>query len=179
MRVWHKIADLGPVFLVAVGVAFGWTLAISVFDHVHQVDAEELGARPHPAVPGPGGTQVLTIADWGVSLTVPLAPEMPTLSYATQSSDSAGLSTTDLAQLGPACRPERNGLGSLLRLPAGSYSETAQGQGQFYYIATIGDYDFAYESPAANCAGTDAGEAITVREESVLTGALSSLAASH
>jgi hypothetical protein len=179
MRVWYKIADLWPVFLVAVGVAFGWTLVGSVFDHVHQVDAEELGARSYAAAPGPGGTQVLTLPAWGVSLTLPLALEMPTLSYAPQSDVSAGLSTADLAQLGPACRPERNGLGALLRMPAGTYSATTQGQGQYSYIGTIGGYDYAYDAPIGNCSGTEAGNAITVREESILSGSLSSLSATH
>lgn len=179
MRVWHKLSDLWPIFLVAVGVAFSSTLVGSVFDHVHQVDAEELGARSYAAAPGPGGTQVLTIPAWGVSLPLPLALEMPALSYASQSSVSVGLSTTDLTQLGPACRPERNGLGALLRLPAGSYSATTQGQGRYSYIATIGQYDYAYEAPIGNCSGTEVGNAITVREQSILTAALSSLSATR
>ena len=96
-----RVRELGSIFLVAVGVALVSTLAGSVFDHVHQVDAEELTAATTTAIPTAGGNQVLSLKDWGLQLTMPLAAEMPAISYTTRPGDTVGLSSADLAPLGP------------------------------------------------------------------------------
>jgi hypothetical protein len=175
-RVWRGARDLGPVLLVAITVALLSTLAGAYLDHVHQVDAEEIsGQREYAAVPAADGTQVLTLADWGVKLTVPLAGEMPTLSYAAQSDSSVGLSTKDLAALGDACRASRNGLGSLVRMPAGAYAPTTASSPTYTYIATFGAHDYAYLAPRNDCLAMPGAGFLLNREESILYGALGTL----
>src|SRR5476649_2166739 len=114
MRLFHgqftRVRELGSIFLVAVGVALISTLAGSVVDHVHQVDAEELTGAETTALPAPGGNQVLDLKDWGLKLTTPLAAAMPALSYTTRAGDTVGLSSADLAKLGPDCIASRNAL---------------------------------------------------------------------
>jgi hypothetical protein len=153
------------------------TLAGAFLDRVHQVDAEEIsGQRVYAASSIANGNQVLTLAPWGVKLTVPLAKEMPTLSYAVQSgASSLGLSTADLAALGPDCTAARNGLGSLARMPAGTYTDTSGRNAAYNYITTLGAYDYAYIAPSGNCAALPGASFLLNREESILYGSLSTL----
>jgi hypothetical protein len=175
---WRYARSLGPIFLVAIGVAFASTLAGSIFDHAHQVDAEEIsGAREYPASPGPNGTQVLGVTTWNVRLTLPLAHEMPMLSYYPQSTGSMGLTSADLSALSPACSAAHNGLGSLVRFQAGSYIDAIHNNGTYSYIATIGGYDYAYLAPQGDCAAAPGAGATINREEAILLGSIDSLSA--
>lgn len=172
-----RLRELWPIFFVAVAVAVFSTAAGSVFDHVHQVDAEELTAAEVTAVPAAGDTQVVSIADWGVSLTLPLAADLPAVRYTTRSGSSVGLSSLDLEQIGPACLASRSGLGSLVRLAAGDFASSVHGNPAMHFITTIGDHDYAYYSAQSTCTDDPAAGTIVNREESAIFAALDTLAA--
>jgi hypothetical protein len=174
-----RMRELWPIFLVAVAVAVFSTAAGSVFDHVHQVDAEELTAAEATAALGPDHTQVVSIPGWGVSLTLPLADELPAVRYTTRSGSSVGLSSVDLEQIGPACLAGRNGLGSLVRFAAGAFATAAHGNPGMHFISTIGNYDYAYYAAGNACTDIPAASSIVNREESVIFAALETLASSE
>jgi|GEM_PF-2001604 len=180
---WHywrqitRIRTLVPVFLIAVAVTLFGTLAGSVFDHVHKVDAEELTAGETAAVVGPAGTQVIIVADWGVQLTAPLAAELPTLKYTTRSGNAVGFSSADLEQHGSACIAGRGGLGTLLRFSAGEFAKTLNADLGKIFVSTVNGYDYAYQKPQNACSDTPAGAEITNREVSALFAAFDSLSA--
>ncbi len=178
---WRQIArirTLVPVLVIAVAVTLFGTLAGSVFDHVHKVDAEELTAGETSATPGPDGSQAVIMADWGVQFTAPLAAELPTLKYTTRNGDAIGFSSADLEQHGAACIAGRNGLGALLRFPAGGFAKSVNADFPKIFVATINGYDYAYQKPQNACSDTTAGAEITNREVSIFIAALDSLAAS-
>lgn len=173
---FSRVRELGPIFLVAVSVAIFSTLAGSVFDNVHKVDAEELTGAETSAVPVDGGMQQLDLLQWGVTLNVPLAAELPTLRYTTRSGDSVGLSSVDLEAIGPACLASHGGLGNLVRFPAGSFAASTHGDPAEHFIATVDGHDYAYQTPLNACANTSAAGAIINREESAIFSTLDSLA---
>jgi hypothetical protein len=162
--------------VIAVTVAFASTLAGSVLDRVHQVDAEALVASEAQAAVADGGTQRLEIKDWGVQLTLPLAAELPVVRYASQSKSSVGLSSADLAQMGPECRASRNALGSLVRLPGGTFGQTKRGSTIEYFVATVGGYDYAYQLPQGSCTDLAGAQPVVNREVAVIREALGTLA---
>ncbi len=171
------VRELIPIFIVAVGVALASTLAGSVFDRIHRVDAEELTAAEKSATPGPDGTQVLTLADWGVQLSTPLASEMPILKYTTRSGDAVGLSSADLEPLGPNCIASRNALGVILRAPVGTYATSKHGGKIEYYMAAVGAYEYTFQMPQSACSDKEPGRSVINRETSVLIDNLSNLTA--
>ncbi len=171
------IRELWPIFLVAIGVALLSTLAGSVFDHVHQVDAEEFTAAETTATPSVRGTQVLAFADWGVQLTTPLAPELPTLKYTTRPGNTVGISSADLAALSATCHASQNALGVLMRAPLGTFTSSKHGGSIQYFIGTIGPYEYTYTLPQTSCSDTEAGHTIVNRETSAIIASLDSLAA--
>lgn len=172
-----RVRELWPALLIALTVALFSTLAGSIFDKVHNVDAEEIASGETAAAPGPDDTQLVTAADWGVRFTAPLAPELPTLKYTTRAGDTIGLSSADLEKQGPACIASRGGLGALLRFPAGGFAKTANGDPSKYFIAKINGYDYAYQKPQNACSDTKLGGEITNREVSIIFAALDSLVA--
>lgn len=168
------VTELKSVFFVAIGVTLASTIAGSVVDHQHQVIAEERVLHEIVAVPG-AGSQTLTIPDWGVQVTVPLAPEMSLLRYAGDSQESRGLSSAELVKYGQACAADRNALGTLMRYPVGTYATGVKPGWGSNMVATVGDYDYVYQFPQNSCSDNDAARAIVNREESVLLEAFSSL----
>ena len=168
--------ELGSIFMVAVGVALASTLAGSVLDHVHQIDAEALTGAEATATPTGAGYQELALKDWGMQLTMPLGPDMPAMTYTTRPGNTVGVSTADLAPLGPDCIASRNGLGVLLRSPVGTYANGKHGSTIQYYIAQIGSYEYTYEMPQNDCTDSGSGTQIVNRETSILIGSLPTLA---
>jgi hypothetical protein len=170
-----RVRELGSIFLVAVGVALASTLAGSVVDHVHQVDAEELTGAEATATAA-GTSQVLTLKDWGLTLTLPFGTELPAVTYTTRPGDTVGISSADLAPLGPDCIASRNGLGVLLRSPIGSYANARHGSTISYYITAIGNSEYSYEMPQSDCSDIAQVNPIINRETSIVIGSLPSLA---
>jgi hypothetical protein len=171
------VREFGLTGVIAGVVTLGGTLAGSVFDHVHQVDAEALRGNEVRAVVS-GDQQVLTIADWQVRLALPLnAPGagLSQVSYAAQSSMSVGLSTADLSALGEDCRAGRDGLGALLRLPAGSYTTYAGRDVSLHFIARVGAYDYAYQTPHNACGQVPGAAAVLNREMTMFSSAWETL----
>lgn len=178
LKLTQNVRELAIASGVAIAVALASTLAGSVFDHIHQVDAEALTAQEKTAQPGPDSTQLLSVDDWGVNLKLPLVSELPLVSYTDHGGTSIGLSSADLAKLGAECKANRNALGSILRLNAGSYMEAAtRGNWRARFINTIGQYDYVYVYPQTAC--TEKPEAVPVvnREVSIFTEAMDSLSA--
>jgi hypothetical protein len=171
---WRSVRELGVIGAVAGMVTLSATLAGSVFDHVHQVDAEALRSNDVTAV-AQGEQQLVAIPDWGVQLTLPLSPGLSLMRYAAQSPMSVGLSTADLAALGEDCRAGRDGLGALLRLPAGSYATYAGRDVSMHFIAQVGGYDFAYQTPHNACSSLPGASEIINREMIMLSGAWGTL----
>jgi hypothetical protein len=172
-----RLRELWPIFFVAVAVAVFSTAAGSVFDHVHQVDAEELTAAEVTATPTGEGMQTINVADWGVSLTLPLAQDMPAVRYTTRSGGSVGLSSIDLEKMGPACLASRSGLGSLVRLPGGNFADAVHGNPAMHFIATINNYDYVYYAAQNACTDQPGASTIVNREESAIFASLDTLAA--
>jgi hypothetical protein len=162
--------------IIAVTVAFASTLAGSVLDHVHQVDAEGLVAGEAQAAASDNGMQRLAIKEWGVQLTMPLADALPVVSYAEQSKSSVGLSAEDVSQLGPECRASRGALGTLVRLPGGTFGQTKRGATIEYFVATVGGYDYAYQLPQGSCTDLTGAQPLVNREVAVIREALGTLA---
>ena len=175
MRHFAGIRELGPSFLVAVSVAIFSTLAGSVLDHVHKVDAEELSGVVINAKPIEGAQQRLDFTSWGVTLNLPLAAELPTVRYTTGSGDSIGLSSQDLEKLGPACIASHAGLGNIVRLPAGTFTSAVHSDPSMHFVSTINGHDYVYKTPLSACAATSAASAIINREESAVLNAMDSL----
>jgi hypothetical protein len=173
----NVLTEYGSIVLVAVGVTVVSTLGIAFWQGANQVGAEEAEVQETAAVPGPDGRQTLVIKDWGVRAEVPLADVMPTLKYARQSDSSVGISTADLEKAGAECRAGRNGLGALIRVPAGTFASFSEKTSDVRFIKTVGQYDYGYSSPSGTCSSLNT-EQIINRERSVLTEALSSLAPS-
>jgi hypothetical protein len=175
-RVLSEVRELWPVLVVALAVVAASTLGSSLLDHARPADAEGQAASETTAAPTAAGTQILAIVGWGVQATLPLAAELPTVSYAPHASASIGLSAADVAKYGPACQAGRNALGAILRLPQGtfaSYPHTATIQ---YFITTIGSYDYIYQLPQNACANNPAAQPVINREISIIHDALASLA---
>ncbi|HEX3081979.1 MAG TPA: hypothetical protein VHQ86_01885, partial [Candidatus Saccharimonadia bacterium] len=112
---------MGMVFVVAVSVTLVFTVAASVFEQFHQVAAEELRGKEETAVPGAGQTQVLTLKEWGVTLSVPMGPGLPAVKYVSEGPDSYGLSSADVEKAGSACSAAQNAIGTIVRVPAGTW----------------------------------------------------------
>jgi hypothetical protein len=167
--------EYSSIFLVAVGVAVVSTLGIAFLQGANQVGAEEVEVQETAAVPGPDGMQTLVIKDWGVRVEVPLADAMPAVKYARQSDSSVGISSADLEKAGPECRAGRNGLGAIIRVPAGTFAAFSEKTTNVQFIKTVGQYDYGYGAPGGTCVSLNTGQIIN-RERSVLTEALSSLA---
>ena len=175
LRRFARIRELTFVFAVAVSVALLSTLAGSILDNVHKVDAEQLtGAEVSASVTSSGNQQIM-LSQWGVQLSVPLAAEMPTIRYTTRSGDSVGLSSVDLEKMGSACTASHGGLGNLVRFPAGGFAASVHGDPSEHFIGTIADHDYSYQTPVNACSNTAAASKIINVEESVLFGALDSL----
>jgi hypothetical protein len=168
--------ELWPVLGVALMVALASTFAGAWFDHFHQVNADNSSVKLTTAVPGPGGSQTMAIGDWGVQLVLPLAAEMPAVSFSGPAADSIGLSSDDVSKLGTACRADNNALGALLRLPAGTYEASAHDGAVDYFIATIGGYEYIYRLAATACLDQPGAGSLVNRETSVLREAVSTLA---
>jgi hypothetical protein len=169
-----------PVLGIAVAVVVMGTLTGYAWDRVHQATADESISKGVQAKAGPNGTQILQISEWGVTATFPLASEFPLLSYAVQpGGNTVGLSSVDLAKVGPACRPGGNALGTLVRYPTGSYGTSVQAMAGSNVISTVGSYDYIYAFPQNTCA--DHTEAMTIinRETPVVLEGLGSLVASQ
>jgi hypothetical protein len=165
-----------PVFLVAVAVVIVGTVVGSVLDHVHQVTADEQNVPEVMALAGPDSTQTVTLANWKVHFSSPLASEMPLIHVAQVSPDSVGLSSADLAKLGGQCSARSNGLGALLRYKVGSFGASVPATPGSNLVSTVGDYEYVYQFPQNSCSDSAQGMAIINREEAVLLEALSSLA---
>lgn len=177
-KVLRPVRELGPVFLVAVAVVAVGTVSAAVFNYAQKAGAEEQPTREVAAVPASDGRQqVLMVKEWGVTLTVPLAAEMPLMSYASQSAVSVGLSTADLKAYGKECSAARGGLGSLVRIPAGTFGEYSKGDVSKQFVKTLGGYDYLYLAPEKVCVDSYAVSMIMNREKSVLYEALSTLTA--
>lgn len=161
--------------MVSLAVAFFSTAAGSVFDHVHQVDAEELTGAEVTAAAAVGGRQVVAIPDWGVHLTLPLAADMPAVRYTTRTGSSVGLSSVSLEQLGSACLASHSGLGSLVRLGAGEFDREMQGNSSMHFIGTIAGYDYAYFAPQNGCSDSPEASNMINVQESVIFGGLETL----
>lgn len=172
---FRVVREFSSVLMVAVGVTLVGTLIGAVADHVHQVDAEAMPVAETKAVPGVG-SQVLAIHEWGVQLVLPLAEELPLVSYVSQSSESVGLSSADLSALGADCRASRNGLGTLLRLPQGSYAAYASRDASAHFVGALGQYDYAYQTPHNACANKPGAPELLNREMTVLSETWKSLA---
>lgn len=170
--------ELGPIFIVAVAVALASTLAGSVFDHIHQIDAEALapGQATSTAVAA-GAQQTLILKNWGVQATTPLAAAMPLISYVGHDQTSIGLSSANLQKLDPACTASQNALGALIRYPHGTYGAYAHDTAIEYYLVQVGDYDYAYQLPAGACAQIPGAQVLINQQTSVLREALGGLAA--
>lgn len=169
------VQELRPIFWVAIGVVAVGTVTGSIFDRIHRVAAEESGAPAVAAVADGNGGQVVTLPAWGVRFTLPIADEMPLLSYAVTSPDAVGFTSEDLAKLGPACSAARSALGSLLRYPGGSFGSAVKATPGANLVATMGNYDYVYQFPVNACADTEAGTTTVNREESVVLEAMSTL----
>ena len=167
--------ELVPSLVVAVGVALVSTLAGAILDHVHQVDAEALVQQEISATPAANHQQTLTIKDWGVQVNLPLASEMPLLKYAPQGKASVGLSSAGLEAYGIACSAGRNALGTLIRYPKGAFSSTPQSDTVQYFVAHVGDYDYAYQIPRTACAQAVGDRPLINEQTSVLREALGGL----
>ena len=164
------VRDLGPALLVSLGVALVFTAAAAVFQQFHQVAAEDLNVHQVPAVAGPNSTQVMNIKSWGVTLTLPLGSDMPLVSYAGQGPDSVGLTTASLSQYGTACSASRNGVGAIVREPAGSNAG--------HVMATIGAYDYVYQQPLSSCMDVREAAYVAAQEAMAIQG-VGTLAASE
>jgi|SRR6185369_12033473 len=173
-----RTRELWPIFLVAVGVALASTLAGSVLDRVHRIDAEELTAAVATAVQGPDNTQVIDFKDWGVRLTAPLGADLSSVQYTTRSGDAVGVSSTTLAPLGANCLASRNALGVFRRAPLGSYASSKHGGSIEYFAGSVGQYEYTYQLPQNACTDTEAGHTVVNRETSALIQSLDSLAPS-
>lgn len=171
----HAVINLAPIFLVAVAVALGTTLASSAFTQVRQVDAEDINVAEAAASPAAAGTQMLTIQPWDVEITLPLvAGQSSLISYANQAGASVGLTSAELEKLGSGCTASHSALGSIIRYSHGHYSA---GTGAInYFIGTVGDYDYSYRLPSGLCSNDPAAGSIINRETSVLNANLNSLA---
>jgi hypothetical protein len=171
-----RLRELWPVFVIAVAVTILGTLSGSLFDKIHKVDAEEISTTTVGAKDAGDGTQVIDISAWGVRMSAPIAAELPTLRYTTGSGDSVGLSSADLEKLSPACSAGRSGLGTLVRLSAGSFQKSAHGDPTLHFIGTINGHDYAYQSPINACADTPSASDIINRETSIIFSSLETLA---
>jgi hypothetical protein len=171
----QRLSDFWAVFLVAVAVVVASTLAGAWLDHLHQVNAEDMTTKTSSAVPGPNGYQTLTISEWGVQLELPLADELPTVSYGSQGGSSIGLSSADVEKLGPACAAGRNALGAVVRMPRGSFAAPFAEGTLNYFIATIGEYDYAYQISPTACIDQPGENGTVNRETSIIREAVGSL----
>lgn len=176
-KVLTGVRDLVPVFGIAVAVAVVGTVTGYVWDHVHKVVAEEQVSHGTSAQDLGDGHQLLTVGDWGVQATLPLAAELPLVSVAVQSADVVGLTSADLAKLGPQCRAGNNALGTITRYPAGKYVPSEKVMLGANVVATVGSYDFVYQFPQNACADQPAGMEIINRETSIVLEALGSMTA--
>jgi hypothetical protein len=175
-RALQSARELWPVFIVAVGVALASTLAGSIFDHRHQVAAEDFGAASVAAVAGPDNTQIVKISDWSVQITLPLATELPLLRYAPHAGASVGFSSADLEPLGTACQAGHDALGTLIRASKGT-TASVNGPGGVprYFIAGVGDYDYVYQMPQNACTHNDTAQTLVNRETSIIREALDTI----
>jgi hypothetical protein len=162
--------------MVAVGVALVSTLAGSVFDRVHQVDAEAL-VRDTVAARPAGDQQTLVVPEWGVQATIPLAAEMPLLSYSAHGQSSIGLSSAGLVSYGPLCSAARNALGVLVRYPLGGFDQRSEGAVMQYFLAQVGQFEYAYQLPQTSCLQADPHRPLINQQTSVLREALGTLSA--
>ncbi|HEY6736430.1 MAG TPA: hypothetical protein VI322_01810 [Candidatus Saccharimonadia bacterium] len=174
-KVLGGVRGLVPVFGVAVAVALLGTVTGYVWDHVHKVVAEEQVSHGTPATDLHNGSQLLAINGWGVQAALPLAAELPLVSYAMQSADVVGLSAADLAKLGAACQAGNNALGTITRYPAGTYVPSGKVTLGANVVATVGQYDFVYQFPQNDCADQNAGMTIINRETPIILEALGSM----
>ncbi|HVQ43386.1 MAG TPA: hypothetical protein VMT30_00245 [Candidatus Saccharimonadia bacterium] len=173
---WRAARELGPVLMVAVGVSLVSTFAGAWLDHIHQVDAESRANKLVVAAPGPDGSQTLTVGEWGVTLVLPLARQLPLVSYAGQGGSGIGLSAEDVRKLGEACGADHNALGALLRLPGGSFVASSRHNGVDYFIATLAGYDYVYHVAPTACLDTPGAVGVVNRETSIIREAMTTLA---
>jgi hypothetical protein len=170
-----QLRDLWLVFMVAIAVVVASTLVGSVVSHLHQADAESVSSSSVAAVPASGGNQILGIKGWGVQLTFPLNSALPLLSYATTASNSVGLSASDLMKLGADCQPSQNALGTLIRMPAGTFAKTPRSSTMQLFVSTVGSYDYVYQMAQGDCSDTPAGSALVNQETAMLRPELGTL----
>lgn len=175
-RVLGGVRGLVPVFGIAVAVALLGTATGFAWDRVHRVVAEEQVSHGTPAVVKSADIQQLSIGDWGVSVDLPLAAEMPLLSYAVQSADVIGLSSADLEKFGPDCRAGRNALGTVSRYQVGSYGKSVPASAGSNVVASIGAFDYVYQFPQTACADQPGAMTVINREMTVVLEALGNLA---
>ncbi len=180
-RAAHTIRELGPVFLVTLAVVVVATLAGAAISRRSPIDAEQVSAPAIQATAGPldasgQPTQIVAIPSWGVAATLPLATDLPLVSYVNHGDVSLGLATTDLAALGPACTAARDALGLLSRVSHGASPLPIPKGAISYVLTTIDGYDYRYQTAQTACTNTEAGHALVNRQTSILREALSSLA---
>jgi hypothetical protein len=173
------LRSMVPVLAIAVSVAVGGTLTGFAWDKVHRATADDPAVTGTPAVAGPApNTQTLKLSNWGVVATLPLAPELPLLSYAMLPGGNAvGLSSADLMKLGADCQPGGNALGTLVRHPAGAYGTSVKAMTGANVIATVGSYDYVYQFPQNACANQPAAMTTINREAPIVLEGLGSLVA--
>lgn len=170
LRKFVVVRSLIPVLFVALGVALAFTVVAAVFQRFHQVSAEDVHVPTVDAVVAANGTQVLSIGNWNVQLVLPLGKDMPLVNYAGMGADSVGLSSAPLASLDPKCSAQANALGSILRLPAGSFAHYPSSSQTKVFLANVGDSDFVYQMPFSTCTGGEVASGLVAQAEAAIQG---------
>jgi hypothetical protein len=94
---------------------------------------------------------------------MPLGSDMPLLKYAGQGPDSVGLSSAGLSQWGADCSASRNGVGAIVRRPAGSNAG--------HVMATLDGYDYVYTQPQSPCMKVRDADYVAAQEAMAIQGA--------
>lgn len=164
------VRDLVPVLIVAIGVALAFTVAAAAYTRFHQVAAEDVAMPVVSAAQAGNGTQVLTLKDWNVELRLPLGADMPLVTSAGMNTDSVGLSSGPLAGLDRKCSAQANALGSILRLPAGSFAHYPSGGQTKVFLANVAGSDYVYQLPSGTCAAGEVAASMVTQAEAAISG---------
>ena len=157
--------DLWRAAVVAVCVAFMFTVAASVFEQFHQVAAEDLNVHEVTAERSGIRSQMLFVTAWGVRLHMPIGQDQSLLTYAAEGPDSVGLSSTALDEFGTACTASRNAAGALERLAIGQTVEKGQ------VLGTFDGFEYVYVQPTSPCMNVDGAANFAAQEAIAITGA--------
>ncbi|HUD10909.1 MAG TPA: hypothetical protein VMS08_00740 [Candidatus Saccharimonadia bacterium] len=174
-----QLRDLWLVFLVAIAVVVVSTIAGSAVNRFRAADADVVASSVVSAKPSVAGSQVLAVKNWGIQVTLPLNQYLPLVNYASTGTGTIGLSAADLMKLGTACQASQNGLGTLIRLPGGTFGKSQSGSSLQMYVATLGGYDYVYQMPQGDCSDSDAAAALVNQETAVLRPGLNTVSLSQ